>query len=118
MNTKINLTYKDNTYTLEYNRMSVKRIESDGFELDKFASQPMSMIELAFKGSFLKNHSNIKPYIVDEIYNHCENKEKLIEMITTMISECYTSLMESPKDGEEGNATWEVVDLSPKMSQE
>ena len=34
MNTKINLTYKDEKYVLEYNRMSVKLLEENGFVLD------------------------------------------------------------------------------------
>jgi hypothetical protein len=117
MNTKINLTYNNVNYTLEYNRMSIKAIESEGFELESFSKKPMSMIELAFKGAFLKNHRNINPNLVEEIYSKSKNKEKLIEVITTMITECYNSLVENPKEDEEGNATWEVVDLSPKESQ-
>lgn len=115
MNTKVNLTYKNVTYTLEYNRMAVKLIESEGFELERFSKQPMSMIELAFKGAFYKNHRKLSQSLLEEIYANSENKDKLIEVITTMITECYTSLMESPKDGDEGNATWEVVSLSPKV---
>lgn len=117
MNTKINLTYNNVNYTLEYNRMSIKAIESEGFELELFSKKPMSMIELAFKGAFLKNHSNISPTLVEQIYAESPDKEKLIEVITTMITECYNSLIENPKD-KEGNVTWEVVDLSPKESQE
>lgn len=117
MNTKINLTYKDVKYTLEYNRMAVKFIESEGFELEKFSKQPMNMIELVFAGAFYKNHRNISQNLLDEIYKSCKDKEKLISVITTMITECYESLMTEPTDVDEGNATWEVVDLSPKTSQ-
>lgn len=117
MNTKINLTYKDVDYTLEYNRMAVKYIESEGFELEKFSKQPMNMIELVFAGAFYKNHRNISQNLLDEIYNSCKDKNRLIEFITKMITECYTSLMENPKEDSEGNATWEVVDLSPKTNQ-
>ena len=31
-----------------------------------------------------------------------------------MITECYESLLDEPDESDEGNATWEVVDLSPK----
>lgn len=117
MNTKINLTYKGVDYTLEYNRMAVKYIESEGFELEKFSKQPMSMVELVFTGAFYKNHRNISQNLLDEIYKNCKDKNKLIEVITKMITECYTSLMENPEEGSEGNATWEVVDLSPKTNQ-
>lgn len=113
MNTKINLTYKDVTYTLEYNRMTIKMIESEGFDLEKFSSQLMTMVGLAFKGAFYKNHRNISQELIDEIYDQCDDKEKLISKITTMITECYQSLTEKPKN--EGNVTWEVVSLTPQV---
>lgn len=116
MNTKINLTYKGIDYILEYNRMAIKLIENDGFALNEFASHPMTMIDLAFKGSFYKNHRNVPNVLIEEIYNHCPNKDNLIEKITEMITECYNSLTENP-DGDEGNATWEVVNLTPKSNQ-
>lgn len=112
MNTKVNLTYNDVVYTLEYNRMTIKMIESEGFQLDKFSKQPMTMIDLAFRGAFYKNHRKVRPSLIEEIYNQCPDKEGLIEKITTMISECYTSLMEN---SDEGNVKWEVVSLSPKV---
>ena len=115
MNTKINITYKDINYTLEYSRMTIKMIENEGFEMEKFSKQPMTMIELVFRGAFYKNHRKVSENTIEEIYNSCTNKEKLLETITTMINECYTSLMEDPKGNNEGNATWEVVSLSPKV---
>ena len=115
MNKKINLKYKDIDYILEYNRMSIKMIENEGFELEEFGKKPMSMIELVFKGAFYKNHRGLSQNLINDIYKDCEDKDKLLEVITEMITECYTSLMESPEKGKEGNATWEVVDLSPKI---
>lgn len=112
MNTKINLTYKGVKYTLEYNRMTVKMIESEGFDFEKFSSQLMTMIGLAFKGAFYKNHRKVSQNLVDEIYSECKNKEKLMETISKMISECYETLTEEPS---EGNAEWEVVSLSPQV---
>ena len=113
MNTQINLTYKGVNYTLEYNRMAIKYIESQGFILDEFSTQPMSMIELAFKGAFYKNHRKTPMVLIEEIYNNCEKKQDLISNINQMITECYNSLLDSPKEGAEGNATWSVVSLSP-----
>jgi hypothetical protein len=115
MNTKINLKYNDITYTLEYNRMSIKMIENEGFELEEFGKKPMSMIELVFKGAFYKNHRSISQNTLNEIYKNCEDKDNLLNVITQMITECYTSLMDSPEKGKEGNATWEVVSLSPQV---
>ena len=116
MNTKINLTYKGESYTLEYNRIAVKMLEASGFVLEEFLEKPMSNIELAFAGAFVKNHKKVNQTVIDEIYNKTKDKKGLITCLQRMITECYDSLLEEPEDGDEGNATWEVVDLSPKTS--
>lgn len=117
MNKEINLTYKGVKYTLAYNRMAVKIIESEGFELEKFASQPMTMIDLVFKGAFYKNHRKVNQSTIEEIYQSCPNKTSLIDNLTQMITDCYSSLTDEPTEVDEGNVTWEVVDLTPKASQ-
>jgi hypothetical protein len=117
MNTKINLTYKGEQYTLEYNRMSIKMLEKAGFEYDKFLDQPVTNIELAFTGAFVKNHPKIKQTVVDEIFDSCPNKNELVATISKMINECYESLLAEPDEKSEGNASWEVVDLSPKKKE-
>ena len=114
MNTKINLTYKGVNYTLEYSRMTVKIIESEGFELESFSKQPMTMIDLAFRGAFYKNHRKVSPSLIEEIYSQCSDKDKLMGKIIDMISECYSSLSEEPENNE-GNVRWEVASLSPKV---
>ena len=117
MNTKINLTYKGETYTLEYDRMSVKLLEANGFVLEEFLEKPMSNVEMAFSGAFIKNHKKVKQTTIDEIYKKLKGKKELIVQLQKMISECYESLLEEPEEDDEGNATWEVVDLSPEKSQ-
>lgn len=112
MNTKVSLTYNGIDYILEYSRMTIKMIESEGFQLDKFSKQPMTMIDLAFRGAFYKNHRKVSQQLIEEIYSQCPNKEGLIDNITTMITECYNSLMD---ESNEGNVKWEVVSLSPKV---
>ena len=113
MNTKINLTYNGVSYTLEYNRATVVLLENNGFKLDEFLEKPMSNIELAFTGAFVKNHPKVSQTTVDEIFANLKNKNELIKALHTMIRESYDSLLEEP-ESDEGNATWEVVDLSPK----
>lgn len=118
MNTKINLTYNNETFTLEYNRMSIKLLEQSGFKLEEFLEKPMSNIELAFSGAFLKNHQKTNQSVIDEIYRKTKNKKGLITCLQNMITECYDSLLSEPEENDdEGNATWEIVDLSPKKSQ-
>lgn len=118
MNTKINLVYNGEKYVLEYNRMAVKLLEQNGFMLDEFLKKPMTNIELAFSGAFIKNHSKVGQEKIDKIYDSCKNKAKLVATLQKMIQETYESLLsDKPSDGDEGNTSWEVEDLSPKTSQ-
>ena len=116
MNTTINLTYKGEVFTLEYDRMSVKLLENAGFVLDEFLTKPMNNIELAFAGAFLKHHKKLPQTKIDEIFAECKDKSKLVTTLSKMIQETYDSLLDEPS-GDEGNVSWEVVDLSPKMNQ-
>ena len=116
MNTKINLTYKDVPYTLEYDRATIKTMEANGFVVDEFLNKPMSNIELAFSGAFIKNHRKTNQSLIDEIYAGCPNKRQLVETLVRMIQETYESLFDEP-DGESGNVTWEIADLTPKANQ-
>lgn len=115
MNTKINLTYKDEKYCLEFNRETVKLLEKNGLSIEEFTKQPMNNVELVFSAAFMKNHPKTKQTLIDEIYESCPNKSNLIASLSAMIAECYESLFEEP-NGDEGNASWEVVDLSPKKN--
>ena len=85
MNTKINLTYNDVPYTLEYDRMSIKTLEANGFSIDEFVKKPMSNIELAFAGAFIKHHRKTKQETIDEIYAKCRDKNKLVEALVKMV---------------------------------
>jgi hypothetical protein len=113
MNTKINLTYKGEEYTLEYNRMSVKLLENAGFVFEEFLEKPMNNIDLVFNGAFIKNHRKLPQVTIDEIFDHLKDKKGLITTLQKMIQETYDALLDEPEDGDEGNATWEVIDLSP-----
>lgn len=117
MNTKINLTWKGDKYVLEYDRNTVRILENAGFVLDEFLTKPMTNIELVFSGAFIKNHRNINQTTVDEIFKKVPDKNKLLVELRKMIEETYDSLLEEPDSSDEGNAIWEVVDLSPKKSE-
>lgn len=117
MNTKINLTYKGVPYCLEYDRIGVKTLEANGLVIEEFLKKPMSNIEMVFAGAFIKNHRKIKQSLVEEIYSKCPNKDDLITTLAKMIQETYETLFDEPEAGDEGNAEWEVVDLSLKKGQ-
>ena len=103
---KINLTYEKKDYILEYNRQSVKTMESQGFVLEELTAKPMTMIPLLFNGAFIKNHRGIKRSLMDEIFEEIGDKTALMEALMEMYAETLTSLT----DGNgEGNATWAMV---------
>lgn len=119
MNTKIEITYKDEKYTLEYSRSAVKILEANGFRADEFLDKPMTNIELAFQCAFIKNHPKVQMTTIDEILKSCPNKNELVVTLKKMIDETYDSLLAEPEktDGDSGNVVWKTVDLSPKTSQ-
>lgn len=114
MNTKIELVYNEVPYTLEYNRASVKVLEAQGFKLDEFLDKPMTNIELVFQGAFIKNHPHTSLNTISNILNECPDKNNLISTLHTMIEETYNSLL---SNGDSGNVTWKIVDLSPKSEE-
>ena len=106
---KINLTYDKKEYVLEYNRQSVKTMESQGFVLEELTAKPMTMIPLLFSGAFIKNHSGkdgVKRKVVDEIFEEIGNKTALMEALMEMYADTLASLTDSSN---EGNVTWAMV---------
>lgn len=116
MNTTIDLTYNGEKYTLEYDRTTVKLLENAGFVLEEFLRKPMNNIELVFSGAFIKNHKKVSQNTIDEIFNKVKDKTGLLKVLQQMIQDSYESLLDEPDD-DEGNVTWEVIDLSPKKNQ-
>lgn len=114
MDKQIKLTYNGVNYTLEYNRMSIKILERSGFVLDNFLEKPMNDIEAVFTAAFIKNHPAVGQDLIDEIFSKCPNKNELIKSLTDMIKDCYDSLLVEPDKDDSGNASWEIVDLSPE----
>ena len=106
---KINLTYDKKEYVLEYNRQSVKTMESQGFVLEELTAKPMTMIPLLFAGAFIKNHSGkdgVKRKVIDEIFEEIGDKTALMEALMEMYADTLGSLTES---NSEGNVTWAMV---------
>ena len=114
MNTKIELEYEGQNYTLEYDRDGIRMLESRGFNIDEFLAKPMTNVELVFQGAFLKNHPNIKLSTIEEIFKECPDKGELMGVLNKMITDSYTSLLSEPEDNDPKKAHWKTVDLTPK----
>lgn len=117
MSTKINLTYNDKEYILEYNKAAARSIEAQGFSLEDIGNKPTIMIPLLVQGAFYKNHRLLPKNTISEIFEHVvgktgtENEQGFISVLTDMYAEVVNSIMEDPDEGEtEGNvATWKVL---------
>ena len=103
---KINLTYYQKEYILEFNRQSVKTMEGQGFVLEELTAKPMTMIPLLFQGAFIKNHRGIKRSLMDEIFEEIGDKTALMEALMEMYAETLSTLTEN---NGEGNATWAMT---------
>lgn len=104
---KINLTYGKTEYTLEYNRQSVKTMESQGFVLDELTTKPVTMIPMLFSGAFIKNHRGMKRSVIDDIFDNIDNKTGLLEALMEMYAETLSTLTEDNQG--EGNVSWAMV---------
>lgn len=110
MSTKIEFSYKGKEYTLEYNRMAIKFMESQGFNANKFDEQPMTMVDLAFTGAFIKNHQRISQQEIEEIYTLFKNKQELNATLVKMIRETYETLFDNNEDEDDSkNIEWKIV---------
>lgn len=108
MSRKIEFEYEDKKYVLEYNRDAIKIIENQGFNINKFTESPMTMLDLAFKGAFIKNHRNEKNVKVEKIYEDMGDKEELAKVLLEMIQETYDTLFAENKDKTK-NIAWKIV---------
>lgn len=104
---KISLNYNEKDYTLEYNRQSVRMMESQGFVLEQISAKPVTMIPMLFAGAFAKNHRGIKRTLIDEIYDECPDKTGLLNALMEMYAETLSTLTDEKEV--EGNAVWAVV---------
>lgn len=111
MNTKIQFEKDGKKYILEYDRKSIAAMERLGFNVHEFGDKPMTMLPLAFKGLFIKNHKFVRDDFIDECFDNFKNKEKLIETIGIMLSETYETLQSvTDEEGNDlGNIDWETV---------
>lgn len=99
----INITYKEEKYTLEYTRKSITKLESQGFVINELAEKPVTLIPKLFYGAFLAHHPTIKQEITDEIFEQIKNKDSFIEKLAQMYADPIEALIGEP---DEGNAEW------------
>lgn len=104
---QIIINYKDNEYTLEFNRKTVRRMEDAGFVPD--TNKPETLVTELFKGAFMMHHRRIDPALVEEIWDAQKKKSELLGVLSSMYAEPIASLMEDDDSGEDENPTWKVL---------
>ena len=110
MSKQIKISYNNKEYTLEYSRDSSVKMEALGFSVNELSEKIATNYPLLFRGAFFKNHALIKQSEVDEVYSQIKDTKKLYETLIGMVTDCYLSLMGEEEEGEEKNATWEIVE--------
>lgn len=106
MANKIQFSYQDKAYTLEYTRASAVAIERQGFSIENVKTMPNLMIPLLVNGAFLAHHRRENEATINAIYKRITNKEDFIGKLLEMYAETSSSLMEEPEENE-GNISWE-----------
>lgn len=104
---QLKFRYQDKEYTLEFTRKTVAEMERKGFIAEEVSEKPMSTLPELFRGAFLAHHRQVKPVVIDDIFDKMTNKEDLIGKLSEMYTEPILSLVEEPEEAE-GNVDWTV----------
>lgn len=103
----IKLNYQGKTYTLEYNRQSVYKMEKKGFNANKVEEMPITNLITLFKGAFIMHHPTMSDESIEEIFKHVKNRDELIKKLMDLYAVPLQDLFEQNEE-EEGNASWET----------
>ena len=99
-------TYEGTDYVLEFTRRSGREMEREGFIVDDVSAKPMTMLPAFFAGAFKANHRYVKRSLIDEIYSHMTDKQRLVESLIDMYEETLSTLMDEPPEGDAKNVEW------------
>lgn len=90
---KLKLHINDKDYTLELTRESIKWLESNGFEFDKFESKPVTYYDLLWQSLFIANHRDVNSNLAIKLMNsYKDSGHKVASVIKFAIDE-YNAFM-------------------------
>ena len=101
-----------NTYELTFTRESAEATERNGFQIYEFSNgiNPIKNTSALFYGAFIARNKGIKRKVVDEMFQHIEDKEDLMGVLLEMFMDASKSLLATDtEDKTAKNATWEIV---------
>lgn len=100
--TAYSFDYEGTTYTMEFDRATVKAAESAfGFDISNVTTPSTTNMENLFHASLLKHHPNIKPTTVDMLYAPQADKVGMFQDLVAMYMETVGTLL---VEGDKGKA--------------
>ena len=100
-------SYAGKDYTLEFSKATVRQMEAKGFVANDMQDKPMTVLPDLFAGAFLMHHRFVKQDVIEDIYNHLPDKDKLVGALAEMYNEPIEKLMAEPENPKE-NVAWAV----------
>lgn len=101
------LTHNGEKYILEFNRKTVRAMETSGFVASEIGEKPMSTLPALFAGAFQMHHRFLDKRVIDEMLYNIKNKDEFISRLAEMYNEPLIALVDEPEESE-GNITWEA----------
>lgn len=102
----ITFEYEGTKYTLEFNRNTVRTMENQGFRVNELEDRPMTMLPQLFAGAFQMHHRWLKRDVIDEIYEHMGEKDKLLEKLGELYNAPMEALLSDPEEDKGNVITW------------
>lgn len=95
---QLKLKIKDKEYILEYNRDSIKWLESVGFNIEEFYKKPITYREILWQSLFVKNYSNtVNPNLAIKLMDsYAEEKgEAMVNKVVKFAFEEYSAFIDA-----------------------
>ena len=93
-----------NKYTLEFNRITIDRMQRNGFVLDTDRLQ-MSATDL-ITGAFRMHHRGMEWPEIEKVWKAQNKRDELLKKLVEMFYQPTIDLMGTDEEGEDENPTW------------
>lgn len=106
---KLEFTFEDKAYTLEYTPETIKQMEASGFNINDLGDRPATRIEQLWAGAFLANHKRTSNTIIKAMYKRMKDKDALLQKLAEMYNNALKYLLPDTDEDVEGNVEWRVI---------
>lgn len=110
----IKVTFEDQTFTLTFNKQSVRQMENAGFNINDIDTKPNTTIEMLFRGAFLARHVGVKESVVNTIWNNMTQKKELLQALMELYRAPSEALLEEPSENDPKKLTWTMEQSTSK----